>query len=1004
MTFILWSSSLFGDNLKKTFYFDADSTSFTKDSKIKIFEGNVVAIAPGTLISADKITHNSETGHIYASGHTILISGDQVFVGEDLEFEMESQNITIKKAVLVAKEINYTRKIVDDLLGLTFNEIEFEAARAKKLGDLELERRRFMDDYSRLDAEEKLQTFRIEAYIKILSQIDSISAQPNPWIINRPPSQRKVFLRRRELWDKAKQEQNLAGGEAVGYFRLSGATITRRQGNDYSSQAVSWSPCRCEEGESPAWSIQSGNVEAQMQGYLDFYNPVIKIGDVPILYAPFLRLPLKNTPQSGFLVPSFASQSSTGFVIGLPAYMRFSEQSDMTFSPEILEKRGFRLGVESEYRFSESFKFKFEGEGIRDRIWLKEAGARTEERALYRQGLNAAILKNADDVIAPGSEDEQFARLSNPSYWEGQRQKGACAIYPSLAEAKECLEKELSTSLVTPENEWRGKAVWGATRYLTPRLSFVTNGEIFSDHRYLEDLEVSKGFTEAIAGVPFRSFATSRYRLNLDQQNFYFGVFGSYSDHQLGGGFWTGKQTPVAAKYRSRYYSLGNSGIFASAALESRQIYDRDSRDLVDKTDLLGGGRRDVYQVNTIAPLNMIEELQTSLFLDLEGRSFVHPDLPEKTSQIKTSKFGILSRLPVKGQVLVGDSIWKHDFTLNTSLSIRPFSEREGIYGELFDYVDKDTGQTVKATDRWTWFASDLGVESANLLIPTDDVLTKQEKINFESINFWSFFAKTWDREFQPSRAKSIEERAKADLNGWSEAESKNGEQALPFNMSLVNRVSYDRVKARKREELRATVEALRKANAEITNKGQSPINVPDLPEPWSELVTEAGMGIYSIGLSHVSTWNLYRNFLSKSNYGLSLSPFVDTSISLGYELEKKPIVDSNGRFSALDTRTRSVGTQAFVMKQLNAVWKYAKKVTQNEPDFKYSTTLGLEYLSMSDCWGLNLVRIKEFDKSEKEASWRLELNVILLGEKRALANMAGAALKAWERPNTTFR
>ena len=163
-------------------------------------------------------------------------------------------------------------------------------------------------------------------------------------------------------------------------------------------------------------------------------------------------------------------------------------------------------------------------------------------------------------------------------------------------------------------------------------------------------------------------------------------------------------------------------------------------------------------------------------------------------------------------------------------------------------------------------------------------------------------------------------------------------------------------------------------------------------------------MGIYSIGLSHVSTWNLYRNFLSKSNYGLSLSPFVDTSISLGYELEKKPIVDSNGRFSALDTRTRSVGTQAFVMKQLNAVWKYAKKVTQNEPDFKYSTTLGLEYLSMSDCWGLNLVRIKEFDKSEKEASWRLELNVILLGEKRALANMAGAALKAWERPNTTFR
>jgi hypothetical protein len=163
-------------------------------------------------------------------------------------------------------------------------------------------------------------------------------------------------------------------------------------------------------------------------------------------------------------------------------------------------------------------------------------------------------------------------------------------------------------------------------------------------------------------------------------------------------------------------------------------------------------------------------------------------------------------------------------------------------------------------------------------------------------------------------------------------------------------------------------------------------------------------MGIYSIGLSHVSTWNLYRNFLSKSTYGLSLSPFTNTLVSLGYELEKKPIVDSNGRFSALDTRTRSIGTQALIMKQLNAVWKYAKKVTQNEVNIKYATTLGLEYLSTSDCWGLNLVRIKDFDKGEKEASWRLELNVILLGEKRPLANMAGAMLKAWERPSSTFK
>lgn len=1004
LIFAVWSFELIAEELKGTFYFDADTTYATKDSNTKIFEGNVVAIAPGTLVSADKITHNRELGILNATGHTILISNDQVFIGDDLEFKIDTQDITINKATLVAKEVTFTQKIINDLLGFSVKEVEFEAARKERLQSLETERRQFLDDYSRLTPEEKADTYRLENYIKILTQIDSVSVQPNPWVINRPPNDRKLFLRRRDLWTKARQDQTLSGSEAVGYFRLSGATISKRHGNDYESNAVSWTPCRCEEDESPAWSIQSGTVAAQMQGYMDFYNPIIKVAGIPVLYAPFLRLPLKSSPQSGFLVPSFGGQTSTGLIVGLPAYLRFSDQSDLTVTPEILEKRGYRLGVSSDYRFSESFKFSLEGEGIRDKVWLREVGARTENRALFHEGLRRALSKERDDVVTSGSPGEQSAQLSNRSYWQTQLNNGsACASFPTVEAAKECLDQEVNRSLTTPENEWRGKIAWNGTRYFSPRLSLVTNGEIFSDHRYLEDLEVAKGFEAALAGVSYRSFAPARYRLNLDQEDYYLGAFGSYGDHSLTSSLWAGQQMPYGLKLRTRYLPIWESGVYVSGSFESRLFVDRKSNEFSNLTESgLGGGKREVVQLNSLVPLHLLSQVQTSFFLDLEGRSFSHPALPENRSTIKTAKYGLFTNLPVKGRATFADKAIHHDFNLNTTLSVRPVAERDGIYGEEFIVNDPSLG-LIRNQSRRTWFASDLGLESSDLLIPADDVMIRHEKVTFQTSNQWGLFAKSNQKAFVPSTAKSYMERAKMELDAWENAPTIDGEAAIPINLSLVNSISYDRLKARKRESLEKTVKTLVVANEKAREEGREGVVIPDLPEPWSELTTTAGVNFYSTSLGYGSTWNLYKNLFTKSTYTLSLSPFERSSLTFGYELEKKPSTDSLGRFSADVIRTRSAGAQTHVIQNYNIVANYSRKTAEGVPRFKYSTTYGVEYLSPSDCWGINLVRIKEFEKEERDATWRMELNIILLGEKRG-ANLSKAILRAWKSPQKTVR
>jgi hypothetical protein len=241
------------------------------------------------------------------------------------------------------------------------------------------------------------------------------------------------------------------------------------------------------------------------------------------------------------------------------------------------------------------------------------------------------------------------------------------------------------------------------------------------------------------------------------------------------------------------------------------------------------------------------------------------------------------------------------------------------------------------------------------------------------------------------------------ELDAWENAPTVDGEVAIPMNLSLINSISYDRLKARKRESLEKTVKTLVVANEKAREEGREGVVIPELPEPWSELTTTAGINFYSTSFGYGSTWNLYKALFTKSTYTLSLSPFERSSLTFGYELEKKPSTDSLGRFSADIIRTRSAGAQTHLLQNYNIVANYARKTAEGVPRFKYSTTYGVEYLSPSDCWGINLVRIKEFEKEERDATWRMELNIILLGEKRG-ANLSQAILKAWKNPQKTVR
>ena len=78
-------------------------------------------------------------------------------------------------------------------------------------------------------------------------------------------------------------------------------------------------------------------------------NVVVRYKGTPILYTPYLRVPIGNERLSGFLFPKISSSTRHGTGIALPYYFNLAPNRDATLTPTYFTKRGLHL--QGEYRY-----------------------------------------------------------------------------------------------------------------------------------------------------------------------------------------------------------------------------------------------------------------------------------------------------------------------------------------------------------------------------------------------------------------------------------------------------------------------------------------------------------------------------------------------------------------------------------------------------------------------------------------------------------------------------
>ena len=119
-------------------------------------------------------------------------------------------------------------------------------------------------------------------------------------------------------------------------LQLAAAEIQRVDGRYTAMQRVVASSCKiCAGSSTPLWEIRARRVvhdQAKQQLYFD--HAQFRLGGVPVMYIPRLRMPDPSLKRaSGFLLPSLKNNSNFGTGLMLPYFIKIGDSRDLTVTP-----------------------------------------------------------------------------------------------------------------------------------------------------------------------------------------------------------------------------------------------------------------------------------------------------------------------------------------------------------------------------------------------------------------------------------------------------------------------------------------------------------------------------------------------------------------------------------------------------------------------------------------------------------------------------------------------
>ena len=146
-------------------------------------------------------------------------------------------------------------------------------------------------------------------------------------------------------------------------YHIEGDTIERLSGDRFKIRKAAFTTC---DGERPCWRFRGENINIHLNHILTAESVSFAVKDIPILYLPYIALPILQERQTGLLIPRVGYNTGEGLKINNAFFWAIAENQDATLYGDYYGKKGWGSGLEYRYLFSHDTGGQFKGYYIQD--------------------------------------------------------------------------------------------------------------------------------------------------------------------------------------------------------------------------------------------------------------------------------------------------------------------------------------------------------------------------------------------------------------------------------------------------------------------------------------------------------------------------------------------------------------------------------------------------------------------------------------------------------------
>ncbi len=136
-------------------------------------------------------------------------------------------------------------------------------------------------------------------------------------------------------------------------FRVRAEEMIRTGKNTFTVYDGVFTTCRCDANKRNSWQIATKKADVELGGYGKLQNSTFEVLGVPVLWIPWMLVPIKSERESGLLLPQFSFGGRGGASFGLPVFLAPLPQLNVTVTPRYFVNRGYKQDVDLEYVFGQ---------------------------------------------------------------------------------------------------------------------------------------------------------------------------------------------------------------------------------------------------------------------------------------------------------------------------------------------------------------------------------------------------------------------------------------------------------------------------------------------------------------------------------------------------------------------------------------------------------------------------------------------------------------------------